>query len=86
MIKPGELTIVWKSHPILNGPLVVRTDLPPSFKSDMTEFHLGLAAAYPQIYNSIERGGGMGYRPVKHADYQMFIDLRKEEAASRRRG
>lgn len=84
LLKPGELTILWKSHPILNGPLTVRTDLPQSFKDDMTAFHLALYTAYPKIYDDIERGGGKGYQKVKHSDFQLFVDLRKEEAANRR--
>ena len=85
LLKPGELRILWKSRPILNGPLTVRTDVPQAFRDDMTEFHLALPAAYPKIYSDIERGGGKGYQKVKHADFQLFIDLRKGEAADRRK-
>jgi phosphonate transport system substrate-binding protein len=84
LLKPGEIRILWKSRPILNGPLTVRKDLPAGFREDMRAFHLALAGAYPKIYESVERGGGKGYQQVKHEDFQLFIDLRKEDAANRR--
>lgn len=53
-------------------------------RADMAAFHLALPAARPAIYEQIERGGGQGYRRVRHEDFQPFIDLRKEEATQRR--
>ncbi len=85
MLAMTDLKIIWMSSPILNGPLTVRKDTPQSFRDDMTNFHLALPTAYPAIYAQIERGGGKGYQTVKHADFQVFIDLRKDEAAARRK-
>lgn len=84
MLKMSDLRILWTSAPILNGPLVVRKDTPDAFKQDMRDFHLALPASHPAIYEAIERGGGKGYQQVKHEDFQVFIDLRKDEAAQRR--
>ena len=84
MLNMADLKIIWKSRPILNGPLTVRADLPASFKEDMRAFHLALPASHPQVYEQIERGGGQGYQAVKHEDFQLFIDMRKSEAQARR--
>ncbi len=84
MLKMSDLRILWTSAPILNGPLVVRKDTPDAFKQDMLAFHLALPASHPAIYESIERGGGRGYQQVKHEDFQVFIDLRRDEATQRR--
>ncbi len=84
MLKMSDLRIIWTSRPILNGPLTVRTDLPQQFKDDMRDFHLALPTLYPAIYEQVERGGGQGYQVVKHADFQLFIDMRRSEAANRR--
>jgi phosphonate transport system substrate-binding protein len=51
----------------------------------MKLFHLALPKAHPRIYEQIERGGGTGYREARHADFQMIVDMRREEAAERRR-
>ncbi|MCX7933336.1 MAG: phosphate/phosphite/phosphonate ABC transporter substrate-binding protein [Rhodovarius sp.] len=80
-----DLRVIWRSEPILNGPLTVRRDLPEAFKEDMRLFHLALPRAYPAIYRQIERGAGTGYREVTHADYELFVRMRQEEAAARRR-
>lgn len=84
MMAASDLKIIWMSAPILNGPLTARRDTPQAFREDLTAFHLALPAAYPAIYKQIERGGGKGYQQVKHEDFQVFIDLRKQEAAARR--
>ncbi len=85
MLNMGDMRIIWKSRPILNGPLVVRTDVPDAFKQDITQFHLALATAHPQIYAQVERGGGLGYARVTHAQFEPIVQLRREEAAERRR-
>lgn len=84
MLKMADLRIIWKSKPILNGPLMVRKDTPQAFRDDITAFHMALPTSYPAIYSQVERGGGKGYQKVKHEDFQVFIDLRKEEAQQRR--
>jgi phosphonate transport system substrate-binding protein len=84
MLKMSDLRQVWLSKPILNGPLTIRRDLPQAFKDDIRDFHLALPKAHPAIYAQVERGGGTGYRAVKHEDFQIFIDMRRAEAAARR--
>jgi phosphonate transport system substrate-binding protein len=85
MLNMSDLRIIWTSDPIPNGPLTARSALPAAFKEDMKRFHLALPKSNPDIYQQIERGGGTGYREVRHADYEMIVELRREEAAARRR-
>ena len=85
MLNMRDLRIVWRSDPIINGPLTVRGELPAAFKRDMTDFHLALPRSHPQIYQQIERGGGTGYREVTHDQFQFLVDMRREEASERRR-
>jgi phosphonate transport system substrate-binding protein len=85
MLNMNDLNIIWKSGPIINGPLVTRTALPAAFKEDMKLLHLALPKSHPQIYQQVERGGGTGYREVTHDQFQLLVDLRKEEAQERRR-
>ena len=85
MLDMKELRIIWKSRPILNGPMTVRKSTPQNFRDDMFTFHLALPKAYPDIYHSVDMGSGQGWVPVKHEDYQVFIDMLKQEATERRR-
>ncbi len=84
MLKMSDLKIIWMSRPILNGPLTARKDTPQAFRDDIAAFHLALPATSPAVYEQIERGGGKGYQRVKHEDFQLFVDLRQEEAKNRR--
>ncbi|MEO3472579.1 phosphate/phosphite/phosphonate ABC transporter substrate-binding protein [Roseomonas sp. CAU 1739] len=85
MLNMSDLRIIWTSDPIPNGPTAARTALPAAFKEDMKLFHLALPKSHPDIYQQIERGGGTGYREVRHQDFEMIVELRREEAAARRR-
>ncbi|MBN8928597.1 MAG: phosphonate ABC transporter substrate-binding protein [Rhodospirillales bacterium 69-11] len=85
MLDMDQLRIIWKSRPILNGPLTVRKDTPEAFQEDMLAFHLALPTAHPDIYHAVDMGAGKGWVPVQHADYQPFIDMLQQEAAQRRR-
>ena len=66
MLDMEEMRIIWKSRPIPNGPLVVRTDLPAAFKADFKQFHLALPGSHPAIYEQIEKGGGRSVAPRGH--------------------
>ena len=85
MLNMADLRVIWRSDPIINGPTVVRSDLPAAFKEDMRLFHLALPRAHPDIYRQIERGGGAGYREITHEPYAVMFELRREEAQARRR-
>ena len=85
LLRMAELRIIWRSRPILTGPITVRRDLPAAFKADFTRFHLALAEAHPAIYAQIERGGGAGFATVTHDHYEPLIQLRRDAAAERRR-
>ena len=85
MLRMADIRIVWRSSPIMNSPLVVRSELPDAFKADMRDFHLALPVAHNAIYRQIARGAGAGYREVRHADYEIFVEMRREEASERRR-
>lgn len=85
MLNMRDLRVIWRSRPILNGPMTVRKDLPAAFKADFAQFHLALATAHPQIYAQVERGGGQGYAAVTHEQFEPIVQLRREEAAERRR-
>jgi phosphonate transport system substrate-binding protein len=84
MLNMRDLRIIWKSRPIQNGPIAVRTDLPQSFKDDMIAFHMALPKAAPEVHRAIERGNSIGWVPTRHEDYVVFVDMRRAEAAARR--
>lgn len=84
MLNMRDLRIIWKSRPIESGPIVVRTELPAGFKQDMIRFHMALPKARPDIHRAIERGSAIGWLPVRHENYAVFVDMLKAERAARR--
>jgi phosphonate transport system substrate-binding protein len=80
-----DLRIIWKSRPIVNGPLAVRGDTPDSFKADMLALHRAIPRTNPDIFHAMDMGSSMDWVPVKHADYQVFVDMLQAEAAQRRK-
>jgi phosphonate transport system substrate-binding protein len=80
-----DLRIIWKSRPILNGPLTVRKSTPDAFRADILQLHRAIPVVHPDIYHSLDMGTGMDWVPVKHEDYVVFVDMLKTEAAERRR-
>jgi phosphonate transport system substrate-binding protein len=85
MLNMRDIRIIWRSGPIQNGPLVARKDTPAEFKADMTAFHLALPSAAPEIHRAVERGSTIGWVPTRHEDYELFVQMRREEAEARRR-
>ena len=85
MLNMRDMRIIWTSDPIVNGPHAARTDLPAAFKEDWKRFHLALPKAHADIYRQVERGSGTGYREVRHADYELIVEIWREEMAARRR-
>lgn len=85
MLDMRDLRVIWQTQPVIYGPLMARKALPEAFKEDMRQFHLALPKTHPTIYRAIERGDGAGYREVTHDQFQLLIDVRREEAANRRR-
>jgi phosphonate transport system substrate-binding protein len=85
LLNMRDIRIIWRSGPIQNGPLVVRKDTPQAFKDDMRAFHLALPSAAPEIHRAVERGTVIGWVPTRHEDYELFVQMRREEAEQRRR-
>ncbi len=85
MIEMKDLKIIWRSRPILNGPFTLRKDTPADFQADMLALHRAIPIHHRDIYQALDMGSGAGWTPVKHEDYQVFIDILKAEAEARRR-
>ena len=84
MLRMSDIRLIWRSRPIPNGPIGVRSDLPEAFRADMRAFHLALPAAHPDIYREIERGTGAGYAVREHAFFDPIVAMVRAEAAARR--
>ena len=79
LIDMNDLVQIWKSKPIPEGPIVLRTDLPERVKLDM----VGLMASLPYMdadcaYNFMA-GQALGMMPINHDAYISIIEARKSK-------
>jgi phosphonate transport system substrate-binding protein len=79
LLKMSDITIIWKSAPIPNGPWGLRSSLPAGFKAAFTAFMMDLPKSHKDIYDQIEQGSGVGYTPATLDMYKELIELREDE-------
>ena len=84
MLNMSDISIIWHSGKIPNGPWALRSDLPPDLKATFRAFLLDLPTAHPKVYDDVEMGSGVGYAPATMDLYQDIIDLRLAEQRGNR--
>ena len=70
----GALRVIWVSKIIPNDPIVVRQDLPPSFKSAVQESLTTMRARNTEAFKEIGAWLG-GFVPADDGKYQVIRDL-----------
>ena len=85
LLNMRDLRIVWKSRPIVNGPLTVRGDTPAEFKADMLALHRAIPKTNPDIFHAMDMGSSIDWVPITHADYIPFVEMLQAEADARRK-
>jgi phosphonate transport system substrate-binding protein len=84
MLKMSDVSIIWKSGKIPNGPWGLRSALPAGLKAAFAAFMLDLPKAHKDIYDQVEQGAGIGYAPATLDLYQDIIQLREAERQGNR--
>lgn len=79
MLKMSDVTIIWKSGKIPNGPWALHSALPDGLKAAFTALMLDLPKSHKDIYDQIEQGTGVGYVPATLDLYKDIIGLREAE-------
>ena len=77
MLDMEDVTELWQSPLIPNGPNVLRSDLPQEMKDKIIAFYNALPTDHYDCFSAIERGDYKGYAPVTPEFYQPIIDARK---------
>jgi phosphonate transport system substrate-binding protein len=84
MLKMSDISIIWQSGKIPNGPWAVRSALPPEVKTSFATFLLDLPKSHRKVYDDVEQGAGVGYAPGTMDLYKDIIDLRMAERGANR--
>ena len=77
MLDMEDVTEVWRSPLIPNGPLVMRTGLDQALKDKIVKFYTELPTTDYECFRSVENGDFKSYTPVDVDFYMPIIEARK---------
>lgn len=77
-----DLTEIWKSPLIPNGPIVVRTSMDNDTKAKFKQFMMDLPKTDKECFAAIQGGDFSSYTEVTTEFYQPIIDARKAQIGS----
>ena len=80
LIDMNDLVEIWRSKPIPEGPIVLRTALPADVKATMTALIDGLYDADKDCTYNISAGESLGFDPITHDAYLSIIEARRAKS------
>ncbi|MHC0052592.1 phosphonate ABC transporter substrate-binding protein [Actibacterium sp. D379-3] len=80
LIDMNDLVEIWRSKPIPEGPIVLRTALPADVKTKMTALIDGMYDTDKDCTYSISAGESLGFDPITHDAYLSIIEARKAKS------
>ncbi|WP_417275476.1 phosphonate ABC transporter substrate-binding protein [Celeribacter halophilus] len=80
LVDMNDLVEIWRSKPIPEGPIVLRTALPDDVKTTMTALMDGLYETDPECAYGVTAGESQGFRPVTHEMYESIVAARLSKA------
>jgi len=79
LVNMNDIVEIWKSKPIPEGPVVLRSALPADIKSKMTDLVQDLHAKDPACAYGVAAGETAGFTPIGHEAYLSIIAVRKSQ-------
>ena len=79
LVDMTQLTEIWRSRVIPEGPIVLRKDLPTEVKLQMVGLLAGLPSMDPDCTYSFVGGRIKGLVPIRHRDYEIIIEARRRQ-------
>ncbi|WP_121067942.1 phosphonate ABC transporter substrate-binding protein [Chachezhania antarctica] len=77
LVDMNDMVEIWKSKPIPEGPVVLRTALPADVKEKMTALMAGLHEKDQDCFYGVAAGEALHFAPIGHDAYLSIIDARK---------
>jgi phosphonate transport system substrate-binding protein len=82
LVDMNDLVEIWRSQPIPEGPVVLRTDLPEEVKTTMIDLVANLHETDAECAYGVAAGDTAGFTPVEHEAYESIIAIREAEIAA----
>jgi len=79
LVNMNDLVEIWKSKPIPEGPIVLRTELPERVKIDITALLASLPYMDADCAYNFMAGEALGFQPIDHEAYVSIIEARRSQ-------
>lgn len=79
LVDMNDLVEIWKSKPIPEGPIVLRTALPDDVKATMVELTANLHTVDEACAYGVAAGETAGFTPIGHEAYETIIAVRRSQ-------
>ena len=79
IVDMNDLVEIWRSDPIPEGPVVLRSSLPDDVKATMTDLVANLIETDQDCAYGVAAGETAGFAPVAHDAYETVIEVRRRE-------
>ncbi|QDC08547.1 phosphonate ABC transporter substrate-binding protein [Oceanicola sp. D3] len=80
LVDMNDLVEIWRSKPIPEGPIVLRTALPEEVKTKMTALIDGMYEADKECTYNISAGESLGFDPIDHSAYESIVAARQAKS------
>jgi len=80
LVDMNDIVEIWRSAPIPEGPIVLRTSLPDDVKATMTELVDSMYENDQDCAYNISAGESLGFDPITHEAYVSIIEARKAKS------
>ena len=80
LVDMNDLVEIWKSKPIPEGPVVLRSALPEDVKLKMTGLMASLKSMDEECAYGVLQGDAKGFMPITHDAYLSIIEARKAKS------
>ncbi|WP_127103840.1 phosphonate ABC transporter substrate-binding protein [Pararhodobacter zhoushanensis] len=79
LVDMNDLVEIWRSRPIPEGPVVVRSSLPQDVRDTVTALVENLYANDPTCAYGVAAGDTAGFSPISHDAYETIIEVRRAQ-------
>ncbi len=80
LVDMNDLVEIWRSNPIPEGPVVLRSSLPQEVKDTIVELLSNLHTTDPACAYGVAAGETAGFFPIGHDAYESIIAVRRAQA------
>lgn len=79
LVDMNQMVEIWKSKPIPEGPIVLRSELPERVKVDIATLTASLPYMDADCAYNFMAGEALGFQPIDHDAYLSIIEARKSK-------